>query len=456
MVEPTLTPGSRITHNISSFYNKKCTMVSFENGKFILRKRDERLHIRSRRSERLRRILAIALAVSFCYFINRRSVIQPETTTDDLLLLRTARHADVKSHYGSSGVGGISFHSSSRDSNEDSDDQVRNAVGPQSQSQSHDEKKKSPDQVKEVERSSNKCNISLNKNYLKYLSSLEPIPQKVHIFFPDKNYWNKEPSKSFPFVEHSILSLKKLNPDWNVTVYDDAMIDDVIRNAAHLNLISREERDILVGKKDGGGGGSGGNDVVVHKGAHVVERSDIARLLLMYTEGGLYLDSDRLVSKSMEDVIPRPSATRMCLPTFNDVNFCQDLICSSRGNDLFLDMIKEASKIRVAAKRRNGWIKAGGLYDLGPVLYNRHILIRVFGEDEKTFDKCGNDDFSLARDMIVTDSDEVIITAKETRCNDALLTDQASLPKCYGREDLYDAYGMKSWAVEVNAIWENK
>mmetsp|Transcript_11570 Transcript_11570/g.20829 ORF Transcript_11570/g.20829 Transcript_11570/m.20829 type:complete len:431 (+) Transcript_11570:121-1413(+) len=429
-------------------------MVSFENGKFVLRKRDERPHLRSRRSERLRRIFAIALAVSFCYFINRRSIIQPETTTDDLSLLRTARHADVKSYDGSSAVGGLSFHSSSQDSNEDSDDddQVRNAAV--SRSQLHDEKKKSPDQAKEVERSSNKCNISLNKKYLKYLSSLEPIPQKVHIFFPDKNYWNKEPSKSFPFVEHSILSLKNLNPDWNVTVYDDAMIDDVIRNAADFDLISREERDILVGKKDDDGDGSEENNGVVHKVSHVVERSDIARLLLMYTEGGFYLDADRLVSKSMKDVIPRPSTTRMCLPTFNDVNFCQDLICSSRGNDLFLDMIKEASKIRVAAKRRNGWIKGGGLFDLGPVLYNQQILMRVFGGDEETHDKC-RDDFLLAREMIVADSDEIIITTKESSCNDGLLMDEASLPECYGREDLFDAYGMTPWAVEVDALWDN-
>ena len=107
-----------------------------------------------------------------------------------------------------------------------------------------------------------------------------------------------------PFVEHSILSLMKLNPDYNVTIYDDEMVDNVIRKAVHSNLIHIEECNLLVGVKEDEG-------TVIHQAA-LVERSDIARLILMYTEGGFYIDADRLISKKISDVIlPK---TRLCLP----------------------------------------------------------------------------------------------------------------------------------------------
>jgi hypothetical protein len=54
---------------------------------------------------------------------------------------------------------------------------------------------------------------------------------------------------------------------WNVTVYDDEMVDRLIRNAGNLGIISKEEVDMLIGV-DGEGWG--------HKQqtAHIVERCD--------------------------------------------------------------------------------------------------------------------------------------------------------------------------------------
>ena len=281
--------------------------------------------------------------------------------------------------------------------------------------------------------------IALNKKYLDYLQSLDPIPRKVHMFFPDKDYWRKEPIN--PFVEHSILSLKKLNPEWNVTVYDDEMVDDVIRRGAALNIIPQEECDLLVGSKDEEGN-------MIHEPAHIVERSDVARLLLMFMEGGLYLDADRLVSKKIDDVIK--SNTRLCLPTHDDINFSQDLQCTSKGNDMFLAMIKEASTIRVPLERRRGWIKGGNLFDLGPNLYNRQIFIHLFGGDKDTHEKYENN--AVPRTLIEEQADGVIVTKKEAKCNDGFLVD-ASLPKCFGRGGLYAQYGMKAWGPLVNARW---
>ena len=203
-----------------------------ENGKFILRgrKQDD-----SKLRSRYKRRSLIALASSLFYIIvTRRSITQP-----------------AKPHIMSS---------SASDDDDDADEEVQRDASPERQQQSPTE-------------------ISLTIKYLEYLQSLDPIPKKVHIFFPDKNYWRME--DPIPFVEHSILSLMKLNPDYNVTIYDDEMVDNVIRKAVHSNLIHIEECNLLVGVKEDEG-------KVIHQAAHIVERSDIARLILMYTEGGFY------------------------------------------------------------------------------------------------------------------------------------------------------------------------
>lgn len=250
-------------------------MVSFENGQYILRY-DERLQHKTRsRRTKLRRVVLVAGLFSIFQFVSKRR--QPQ---GDLSLLRAARDANVKST--------MSFQD-----DDGTDGEVRSVAHAQY---------------------TDGDSIHLNEKFLDYLHSLEPIPKLVHIFFPDKDYWRKKPP--IPFVENSILMLMKLNPNWKVTVYDDEMIDNIIRNAADAGLIPTEESNVLIGSENNGLG---------HK-AHIVERSDLARMILMYTQGGLYLDADRLVSKRIDDVI-QPS-TRLCLPTYDDVNFCQDLMVS--------------------------------------------------------------------------------------------------------------------------------
>ncbi|KAL3797968.1 hypothetical protein HJC23_013206 [Cyclotella cryptica] len=290
--------------------------------------------------------------------------------------------------------------------------------------------------------------FKLNTQYLDHLRSLGSLPKKVHILFPDKLYYENQ--KDLPFVQHSIISLIKLNPDWNVTVYDNDDVDNVIRGAGLSGLISKEEADILVGTKDENGN-------ILTEAAHIVERSDIARLILMYTQGGFYLDADRLVSIPMSKIV-QPS-TRLCLPTFNDVNFCQDLQCTSPENELFLSMIRECSEIRMKKgpgggplERRKGWSKGGALFDMGPVVYNKNILNIVFeGVSYNNIEELGG--YTKARESLVN-SDGLILTKRDKNCNDGLLVDKSI--ECYDRHELYDKYGMKRWAVAVDALWAEK
>ncbi|KAL7530448.1 hypothetical protein ACHAXR_003506 [Thalassiosira sp. AJA248-18] len=396
-------------------------MVSYENGIFILRGRlDGRLDSRRRRSK-LWRVAVTAVLFSFFYVATRRSRPEP-----DLSLLRAAFDANVAP----SGVtldpdlsnvepSGVSLQNSNDSDGDSEDKEVQSAAASHENKQSAD--------------------LSLDNAFLQYLQTLAPIPKKVHMFFPDKNYWRENP---IPFVEYSILNLMKLNPDWNVTVYDDDMVDNVIRKAADSELIPKEECDILLGVKDNAGN-------IIQEPSHFVERTDIARLLLMYTEGGFYIDVDRLINKRMEDVI-QPN-TRLCLPTQNDITFCQDLMCTSPKNELFLATIREASNMRIPQKRRKGWCKGGQLFEMGPVLYNKQIFIHVFGGDDAMYYKY-MDGISAFRELLVAGSDGVIATKEETRCDDGFLVDD-TLPQCYERGSLYDIYGMKSWAPQVDALW---
>lgn len=289
--------------------------------------------------------------------------------------------------------------------------------------------------------------IQLNKEFMKHLQSLDSIPKKIHMFFPDKLYYKKEPI--LPFVSHSIISLINLNRDWNVTVYDDEMVDSVIKNAGDEGIISKEEVAVLIGEEEGG------EEEGPKQTAHIVERTDIARLLLMYTHGGVYLDVDRLVGKRFDDIFT-PN-TRLCLPTHFDINFAQDIMCSSRGNELFLSLVQEASKIRMKSERRKGWIKGGTLFGMGPDLYNKQILMKVFGMDSNAYDnhKGDNNFFVQAREAIAV-SNGTIITKKESDyCNNTLVLDE-TVPGCPGRQELYERYSMKRWAEEVDAVWDTE
>ena len=156
--------------------------------------------------------------------------------------------------------------------------------------------------------------------------------------------------------------------------------------------------------------------------------------------------------------IVEPS-TRLCLPTFNDVNFCQDLQCSSPQNELFLSMIRECSQIRMKKgpgggplERRKGWSKGGALFDMGPVVYNKNILNTVF--EGVSYDNIGErGGYTKARESLVN-SDGLILTKRDRSCNDGLLVDKSI--ECHDRHALYDKYGMKRWAVAVDALWADK
>lgn len=154
-----------------------------------------------------------------------------------------------------------------------------------------------------------------------------------------------------------------------------------------------------------------------------------------------------------ENILISPSLPfiAMCHKLLADVNFCQDLLCTSKNNEMFLSMIHEGSSTRLQLERRKGWIQGGALFDLGPVLYNKQVFKHLFLEND-AYSKCEHD-VSNTRELI-SNTNGIIVTKRETDCDDGLLVDE-TLPECYERGDLYNAYGMKAWGPEVNKIWDD-
>ena len=201
---------------------------------------------------------------------------------------------------------------------------------------------------------------------------------------------------------------------------------------------------MLVGEKDDAGN-------AIQPAAHVVERSDIARLLLIYIEGGVYMDVDTLISKKMEDIFAPHS--KLCLPTNENVNFVQFTMCSSPRNNLFLATIRDASKMRMNMERRMGWVGGGSLYEMGPTVLNRNIFMQIFGGDEETHYKCNDGpQLSIPRKLLES-TNGLIVTKREGVCKDRFFTDETLLI-CEDREPLYKKYNMKSWFEQVENRWK--
>ena len=154
-------------------------MVSFENGKFILRRRDERLYSKNKRRSLIRkRVVLVMISFSVIYAMHRRleqQQYEPQSPYSTSLRKSTnlALHAD---------------------NDEDDDEDLKPQSNVNEPSQKHDipptppqHNSKSSDQKQQEAKNSDddsnsECNVSLNQKFIQYLQTLPPLPKKVHIF----------------------------------------------------------------------------------------------------------------------------------------------------------------------------------------------------------------------------------------------------------------------------------
>jgi hypothetical protein len=169
------------------------------------------------------------------------------------------------------------------------------------------------------------------KQFKAELEQLGPIPKKVHTSWARKFNVLEHQAE---LIENGLQRLVALNPEWDVVISDDADVDRDLQkwlNATEWGVLER---------------------------AHIVEKTDLWRLLLMFHEGGIYTDLDRMFNRDLGKLIG-PS-TKMLLPFcgLGEVDgvglmvrdFSQDFMCSAPNNPLF----KAAAALNVEAHMQVG------------------------------------------------------------------------------------------------------
>lgn len=207
------------------------------------------------------------------------------------------------------------------------------------------------------------ASIRLTEVVMLHLASLPPIPKRIHLCWAHDGILNATYRK-LEMIRRGVGNLTKSNPSWTATVWDDAAMETYIKRR-----IAPHDYELV-------------------KDAYVVEKTDLFRLLLMYHEGGIYQDIDRLYDRGPIDSIIRAS-TRIHLPWWSDINFSQDIMMSSPGSLVFLNAIRFNLKIRrqlEAQKMKQGKTTANGkhrsrkeLLELGPSAYMYALTYTLFG-----------------------------------------------------------------------------
>ena len=157
------------------------------------------------------------------------------------------------------------------------------------------------------------------------------IEKNIHMTWCSKNILELE----YDIIKNGIKNLKDLNTDWNFVISDDNDIDDYLKT--HIPECDYE----------------------LIKNRHIVEKSDLWRLLKIYNEGGFYQDLDRFYDIPLSDIIK--DGVLCILPTYKNYDFAQDIMISRSKNKIF----EKAIQMNLE-KRRNG---ATNIVSMGPELW---------------------------------------------------------------------------------------
>jgi mannosyltransferase OCH1-like enzyme len=168
------------------------------------------------------------------------------------------------------------------------------------------------------------------------------IPKKAYVSWVNKDIVS---SKSL-IIEHGLRNLIELNPDWEVSLYDNDEVVQYLRDNLEESVFK------------------------LFEGAHIVEKLDTWRLIKLYQEGGMYVDLDRLCNVRLSDVIP--DHIKCVLPTSRDFDFSHDLMVTEAGNPIF--------KTAVELQLQRRWEGSRNVYFLGPQTYIHAITKTLTGK----------------------------------------------------------------------------
>ncbi len=241
------------------------------------------------------------------------------------------------------------------------------------------------------------------------LSALDAIPKIIYISWKTKDILNNQS----PVILNGITNLKELNPGYTLEISDDDDIEIYLKE--HLKSW----------------------DYIKIKNKKIVEKVDLWRLLKIYNEGGIYVDIDRYCNIPFDDIIKKDS--KCILPTYQDVDFSQDIMISAKGNPIFKKVIDRNLKKRMLLNPR-------GVFHLGPPLYMRAVTKAVFGKSYKR--KPGKEVMEKFRELLT--NDKHFQTYKELLPNDSLIYkhDETTFKKGNGldKDNFYKSQNIKTWS----------
>lgn len=218
------------------------------------------------------------------------------------------------------------------------------------------------------------------------------IPKKIHLSWKTKDLLASES----PLITEGVKKLIELNPNWEVTIYDDAEVDAYLQKHLEPTLYA------LIANK------------------HIVQKTDLWRLIKLFEEGGLYMDIDRFVDTPLDDLIDE--GTKWVVPTCRDYDFSHDFMMTAPQNPVY------STAIHLYLQR----LQEGhnNIYFLGPQTYMHAITLVVMGK------------------MINTDPGvEVFDRIRETM-------DAAGFIKTYREDPPYNTIVYREGALGLN--WEQE
>lgn len=183
------------------------------------------------------------------------------------------------------------------------------------------------------------------------------IPKVVHFSWVDDEIL----SSDHPFPRNTIQKMIELSTGWEFKYNSNEDIEHFLKDR-----LDKSDYNII-------------------SDCHIVEKTDIWRLMKLYEEGGIYTDIDRLCNTSLNDVIA--NEIRFILPICADNDFSQDFMCSVPNNPIYMETFKLIMERRKAGHRNT--------YFLGPQTYMHGVTLSLFGQIIDV--NPGKETFSLIR-----------------------------------------------------------
>ena len=232
------------------------------------------------------------------------------------------------------------------------------------------------------------------------------IPKIVHLSWKTKDLLDSDS----PLVQEGMKKLVELNPDWEVQISTDDEVDSYLQAQLEPKIYE------LIADK------------------HVVQKTDLWRLIKLFTEGGVYVDIDRFVDTPLDDLVDED--TKWVVPTCRDYDFSHDFMMTAPQNpvyqmaaNLYVQRLQEGHK---------------SIYFLGPQTYMHAITLVLTGEIINT--DPGIEAFANIREAM--DAEGFIKTYREDPPYDTIIYRKGALGLNWEQEKrkFYAESGLKHWS----------